>query len=64
MHIYWRMFEELKNMGEILVFQDPSLRRNFDIWLQRHASAIAMSYGYMPGTPRSRASREKDQNLH
>ncbi|MBI5844735.1 MAG: hypothetical protein HZB23_08710 [Deltaproteobacteria bacterium] len=44
MHFYWRIFEELKSLGEHLVFCDPSLRRNFEIWLSRHSEAIAMQH--------------------
>lgn len=44
MHFYWRIFEELKNLGEHMVICDPSLRRNFEQWLCRHAEALAMDH--------------------
>jgi len=44
MHFYWRIFEELKSLGEHLVFCDPSLRRNFEIWLSLHSEALAMQH--------------------
>lgn len=46
MHFYWRIFEELKSLGEHLVFCDPSLRRNFEQWLCLHAEAIAMQHDW------------------
>ena len=48
MHLYWRVFEELKWMGEYAFFIDPSLRRSFENWLRTHALAIAMTEGYSP----------------
>ncbi len=46
MHLYWRVFEELKWLGEHAIFIDPSLRRSFEKWLRTHAVAIAMTEGY------------------
>ncbi len=48
MHFYWRIFEELKWMGEFMVVRDPSLRRCFEAWLSNHAEAIAYQYGWPP----------------
>ena len=43
MHFYWRIIEELKFLGEIVVFHDPNLLRCYKFWLQEHADAIALS---------------------
>jgi hypothetical protein len=43
MHFYWRVIEELKFLGETWIFNDPSLRRSYEIWIQRNADAIALS---------------------
>ena len=43
MHFYWRVIEELKFLGETWVFNDPSLRRSYEKWIQRNAEAIALS---------------------
>lgn len=49
MHLYWRIFEDLKTIGETLHFSDPGLRRNFLAWICRHALAIARAEGESPG---------------
>ncbi len=41
MHLYWRISEELKELGEILIFRDPGLRREYARWLRRN--------GMLPG---------------
>ena len=43
MHLYWRVIEELKYLGENWTFRDPSLLRSFRIWMQKNAGAIALS---------------------
>jgi hypothetical protein len=50
--LYWRIFEDLKTIGETLHFNDPGLRRNFLAWIVRHALAIARAEGYTPGERR------------
>ena len=42
MHFYWRMIEELKFIGETWIFNDPSLARNFKLWLYKNSDAIEM----------------------
>ena len=42
MHIYWRVIEELKFIGETWTFNDPSLARNFERWLFKNSDAIAL----------------------
>ncbi len=43
MHFYWRIIEELKFLGEIVVFKDPNLLRCYKFWLEEHAGAITLS---------------------
>ena len=41
MHLYWRVIEELKFLGETWMFNDPSLARNYERWVYKNAVAIA-----------------------
>jgi len=45
MHFYWRIKEELKFLGESLIFNDPSLKREYHLWLKKNAYAIGLSEG-------------------
>jgi hypothetical protein len=38
MHFYWRMKEELLYLGEVLVFVDPGLIREYRRWVERKLS--------------------------
>ena len=40
MHLYWRIKEELRNMGEVLIFNDPSLSREYGLWIQKRSGAL------------------------
>ena len=42
MHLYWRIIEELKFIGETWIFSDPSLARNFQRWIHKNSDAIDM----------------------
>ena len=42
MYSYWRINEELKYLGEVLVFHDPSLKRCYEEWVCKRAEALAM----------------------
>ena len=42
MHSYWRINEELKYLGEVLVFNDPSLKRCYEEWIRRKADVLSM----------------------
>jgi hypothetical protein len=42
MHFYWRIIEELKYLGEILIFHDPSLSRAYKNWVKKNAKALIM----------------------
>ena len=49
MHLYWRVIEELKFLGEIWTINDPNLLRCFRLWLQKNADVIALSDTDTPG---------------
>jgi hypothetical protein len=42
MHTYWRISEELKYLGEVLVFHDPSLKRCYEEWIIKKAESLSM----------------------
>ena len=42
MHTYWRIIEELKYLGEGLVFHDPSLKRCYEEWVCKKAEVLSM----------------------
>jgi hypothetical protein len=42
-YFYWRIMEELKYLGEILVFHDPSFKREYRQWIQKNQSGLALS---------------------
>jgi hypothetical protein len=49
--LYWRIIEELKYLGEALVFHDPSLKRCYEEWIRRKADVLSRtrsSVSYMP----------------
>ncbi len=41
MFLYWRLNEELKYLGEKLVFHDPSFIREYGRWTQKNAGALS-----------------------
>jgi len=45
MFFYWRIIEELKFMGENVVFHDPSLVREYKDWLKKNAYSLALIHG-------------------
>ena len=42
MHLYWRMREELKYLGETLIIHDPSLLREFNKWIQKRVLGLGL----------------------
>ena len=42
MYFYWRIMEELKYLGEILVFHDPSFKREYRQWIQKNQTGLAL----------------------
>jgi len=45
MHFYWRVIEELKYLGETLIFHDPCLLREYNYWIRKNSieSAVSLS---------------------
>jgi len=43
MQFYWRIIEELRYLGEIIIFRDPSLQRQYHWWLRKNAAGVAFS---------------------
>lgn len=41
MHLYWRVKQELRFLGEVLIFHDPSLVREYRRWIQKNAIVLA-----------------------
>ena len=44
MHIYWRIIEELKYLGECWTINDPCLLRYYESWVRKNAEAIALEF--------------------
>jgi hypothetical protein len=44
MHLYWRVLEELKFLGESWQINDPSLLRCYKSWTQKHYNAINLDF--------------------
>ncbi len=42
MHSYWRINEELKYLGEVLIFHDPGLKRCYEEWILRKADVLSV----------------------
>ncbi len=43
MYFYWRIMEELKYLGEVLVFHDPSFKREYRQWIRKNQTGLALS---------------------
>ena len=43
MHLYWRIIEELKYLGEVLIFHDPGISREYEIWVKKKSNVLAVS---------------------
>ena len=43
MQFYWRIIEELKFLGETLIFNDPGLARQFNWWIKKNSGGVALS---------------------
>ena len=51
MHLYWRVIEELKYLGEGVQIHDPCLSREYRRWLRKRSGAIDMLSGSYPSQP-------------
>ncbi len=43
MHFYWRIIEELKFLGEAVIFHDPSLKREYKLWLKKNEYVLRLN---------------------
>jgi hypothetical protein len=43
MQFYWRVIEELRYLGETLIFYDPGLVRQYNWWLNKNSLGLAFS---------------------
>jgi hypothetical protein len=43
MHIYWRIQQELNEMGNHLIFHHPGLIRAFEKWVRKNAAGLRMA---------------------
>ncbi len=43
MYLYWRIQQELNEMGNVLVFHHPSFIRAFEKWVKKNAGGLAMA---------------------
>lgn len=41
MFLYWRIQQDLHEIGECLIFLNPSLSRCYRIWVKKHRFALA-----------------------
>jgi hypothetical protein len=44
MHLYWRIIEELKYLGEIWSIKDPTILRRYEHWIQKHSELINLDF--------------------
>jgi hypothetical protein len=52
MHLYWRIKEELGYLGEVLIFHDPSLLREYRRWVRKNAIVLAYTRNGPDSKPR------------
>ncbi|MBW1998302.1 MAG: hypothetical protein JRJ29_10105 [Deltaproteobacteria bacterium] len=48
MHIYWRIMGELEELGETLVFHDPSVLREYVKWCREKSPSSCPAYKTNP----------------
>lgn len=51
MHLYWKVFEELKYLGETWIIHDPSLLRRYKEWTFKNADFISGEFHETPSEP-------------
>lgn len=42
MYIYWRVQQELNEMGNVLVFHHPNMIRELNKWVKKNAGGLAI----------------------
>ena len=51
MHLYWRVIEELKYLGETWNIHDPSLLRCYKAWILKNSESISIEFNEVsPGS--------------
>jgi len=48
MHIYWRIMGELEELGETLVFHDPSVLREYVKWCRKQSPGSCPAFKTNP----------------
>jgi len=43
MQFYWRIIEELRYLGETIIFHDPGLLRQYHWWIKKNALALTVN---------------------
>lgn len=42
MHFYWRVMEELKYLGEVVIFHNPNLVREYKNWVRKNSASLTL----------------------
>jgi hypothetical protein len=45
MHIYWRVQSDLNEFGYSLILTHPNIGREFEKWVRKNASGLALAEG-------------------
>lgn len=43
MHLYWRIQQDLRCLGERIQWNHPGLHKSYERWLKKNAAALAMA---------------------
>jgi hypothetical protein len=43
MHLYWRIQQDLEESGHHLVLHQPSLAREYKLWVKKNSGALALA---------------------
>ena len=43
MHLYWRIQNDLNELGDVLIFRHPGLIRAFEAWVKKNAAGLAVA---------------------
>lgn len=43
MYLYWRVQQDLNDMGKALLFRHPNFIRAFEQWVKKNAGGLAMA---------------------
>jgi len=42
MHLYWKVIEELRYLGEVWIIHDPSVARSYTNWINKNLENIKL----------------------